>query len=99
MSFQLNNQQRKYLKGLAHNRKPVITVGQNGLTPSLMEELQQTLAHHELIKIKLPAGDKAIRKEMLETICKQTDASLVTLIGRNGVIFLQAKKSRIALPA
>lgn len=99
MSSQLNSQQRKYLKGLAHNRKPVITVGQNGLTPSLMEELQQALAHHELIKIKLPAGDKAIRIEMLDTICKQTGASLVTLIGRNGVIFLQANKNRITLPA
>ncbi len=99
MSPQLNSLQRKYLKGLAHNRKPVITVGHNGLAPSLMEELKQTLAHHELIKIKLPAGDKAIRIQMLESICTQTGASLVTLIGRNGVIFLQAKKSKITLPA
>jgi len=94
----LSIQQRKYLKGLAHDRKPLVTIGQNGLTEAVIAELEQTLAHHELIKIKLPAGDKAIRVEMLEIICKKLKASMVNLIGRTGVIFRQAEKSRITLP-
>jgi len=99
MSISLSNQQRKFLKGLAHIRKPVVTVGQSGLTEALMEELRQTLAHHELIKIKLPAGEKRLRVAMLESICQRTGATLITLIGRIGVIFLQADKSKINLPA
>ena len=98
MTVPLSNQQRKFLKGLAHDRKPVVTVGQNGLTEGLLEELRETLAHHELVKIKLPAGEKGMRVDMLESICQQTGATLITLIGRNGVIFLQAKKSKINLP-
>ncbi len=98
MAVPLSNQQRKFLKGLAHDRKPVVTVGQNGLTEGLLEELRETLAHHELVKIKLPAGEKGMRVDMLESICQQTGATLITLIGRNGVIFLQAKKSKINLP-
>ena len=98
MVIALSNQQRKFLKGLAHNRKPVLTVGQNGLTDALMKELQETLLHHELVKIKLPAGDKSMRVTMLESICQQTGATMVTLIGRNGVVFLPAKNSKIELP-
>ena len=98
MTHTLSNQQRKFLKGLAHNKKPVVTVGQNGLTDSLMCELQETLSHHELIKIKLPAGEKSARVTLLESICKQTGATMITLVGRNGVVFLPAKKSKIDLP-
>jgi len=98
VSMNLSVQHRKYLKGLAHNRKPVVTIGQNGLTEAVLEELDQTLAHHELIKIKLPAGDKAMRLEMLESICKASKASMVNLIGRTGVVFRQSDKSRITLP-
>lgn len=99
MVIALSNQQRKFLKGLAHNRKPVVIVGQNGLTDSVVSELQETLSHHELIKIKLPAGEKSMRVEMLETICEQTGATLIHLIGRNGVIFLPAKRSKIEMPS
>ena len=94
----LNIQQRKYLKGLAHHLKPVVTIGANGLSAAVVEELNLSIAHHELMKIKLPAGDKAEREALLEAACQSVDAFPVTLIGRTGVMFRAAKESRFQLP-
>ena len=55
----LSVRQRKYLKGRAHSLKPVVTVGPGGLSPGVVEELARNIAHHELMKIKLPAGGES----------------------------------------
>lgn len=94
----INSHQRKYLKGQAHTLNPVVTIGQNGLTDAVVAEVNQAVDHHELIKIKLPAGDKASRMAQLESAGKQVDAIVVTLIGRIGIIFKQAETSRFTLP-
>ena len=94
----LNIQQRKYLKGLAHHLKPVVTIGANGLSAAVVEEIEQSITHHELMKIKLPAGDKTEREALLNQACESVGAFPVTLIGRTGVMFRAAKKSRFELP-
>ena len=94
----LSIKHKKHLKGLAHNIKPVVTVGQKGLQPTVIEEVDCALAHHELIKIKLPAGERSERTVLLDTICTQTRAELVTLIGRSGVIYRQSDEKKITLP-
>ena len=49
----LTEQQKKRLRGMGHNLKPVILVGAGGLSESLLEEFDRSLAHHELMKIKI----------------------------------------------
>jgi RNA-binding protein len=83
----LSNKQVKYLRGLAHSKKPVVTVGNNGLTPSVLDEIKYALSHHELIKVKLPAGEKTTRRDLVDTICKQSGAVSISLTGRTAVIF------------
>ncbi len=95
----LTTRQRKYLKGLAHHLKPVVTIGGKGLTDAVVAELEQGVAHHELMKIKLPAGDKAEREALLQSASEAVNAAPVNLIGRTGVIFRAAKPSRFTLPA
>jgi RNA-binding protein len=55
----LTEQQKKTLRGLGHTLKPVILVGAGGLSPSLLEEFERSLDHHELMKVKVSAGDRA----------------------------------------
>ncbi len=83
----LNKDQKKYLRTLAHERKPVIWVGQNGLTDNLLEEIDSALEHHELIKIKIRAGDRVLRDQLIDEICNKTHAELVEKIGNIIVIF------------
>jgi RNA-binding protein len=91
--------QIKYLKALAHHRKPVVTVGAAGLTAPVLAEVRIALKAHELVKIKLPALERGERDAMLGQICRDTEAEPVQHIGRMGVIYRRAEKPKIQLPA
>lgn len=97
----LSMQQKKYLRGIAHHLKPVIIIGQHGLSEGLMNELNSTLDHHELIKIKIAAGEREERKEIINTVCQTMGAELVQAIGKIFVIYRpnpDKKNSDIHLP-
>ncbi|MGH1428875.1 MAG: ribosome assembly RNA-binding protein YhbY [Arenicella sp.] len=97
--MQLTGKQKNYLRGLAHNINPIITVGANGLSEAVLKELEIALEHHELLKIKLPADDKAAKTSLMATICTDTNSEPVQMIGRVGVIYRQSKKQKIIIPA
>ena len=70
----VNDKQRRYLKGLAHPLKPVVMIGNSGLTPAVLNEIEQALSHHELIKVRVSGQERADRKQMLDQIAEQTGA-------------------------
>ena len=47
--------QRKYLRGVAHGLKPVVFIGQKGLTPEVLSSAEKAFERHELIKVKFNA--------------------------------------------
>jgi RNA-binding protein len=94
----LSAKQRKHLKGLAHHRKPVVRVGNAGVTPAVLKEIEQALGFHELLKIRLPGVERDKRHGLLERICQATGADTVQEIGRMAVVYRRAKKPRIACP-
>lgn len=94
----LTGNQKRYLRGLAHHRKPVVTVGANGVTEAVLSEIDQALAHHELLKIKLPAIAAPGKKHILDHVCTATEAQWVQTIGRVGVIYRPAPDPAITLP-
>lgn len=94
----LSTNQIKFLRGIAHGLNPVITIGINGVTESLMEELESSLAHHEILKIKLAAAEREDRKRIIDYVIEQTQAQLIQSVGKVFVIFRQNKDSEIQLP-
>lgn len=94
----LTGSQIRYLRGLAHHRKPVVTIGANGLSESVLSEIDQALTHHELLKVKLPAVDAPQRNALLDDVCAATGAERVQAIGRVGVIYRPAPEPAITLP-
>lgn len=94
----LSNNQKRFLRGIAHGLNPVILIGANGLTDNLMQELETTLSHHELLKIKMASAERADRKDIVDYILQQTGAELVQSIGKTVVIFLQNEDSELQLP-
>jgi RNA-binding protein len=94
----LNVRQRQHLKALAHHLKPVVQVGNAGITTAVIKEIELALGHHELLKIRLPGVERAARAEMLEKICAATAADAVQEIGRMAVIYRPAEKPRLKLP-
>jgi len=97
--MQLTGKQKNYLRGLAHNINPIVSIGSNGLSNSVLDELEIALDHHELLKVKLPADDKATKASLMANICSETNSVPVQLIGRVAVVFRQSKAKKIIIPA
>jgi RNA-binding protein len=96
---QLSERQRKYLRGLAHALKPLIRVGQAGLTAALAAETARALADHELIKVKAALGDRGQRDELIVALARQTGSALVHRIGNVAVLYRpHAQLRRILIP-
>jgi RNA-binding protein len=90
--------QRQYLKGLAHNRQPVVMIGNQGLTAAVLKEIELALNAHELIKIKAASDELETRRAWLEEICAATGAASVQQIGKVLVIYRSAAKPVVVLP-
>lgn len=96
--MRISGKQKRYLKGLAHSRKAVVTIGSKGLVDSVLTEIDEALARHELLKIKLPALSREDREQLLASICNATGSDQVQTIGRVCILFRAADPSRIDLP-
>ena len=95
----LSTSQKRYLRGLAHDLAPVILVGQKGITPTLIAEFDGALAHHELVKVKLPGADREDRADAIEALGEATKAELVQSIGRVACFWRRnPKQLKIDLP-
>ena len=93
----LNAHQRQFLKAQAHTLNPIVTAGNEGLSEAVIKELESSIEHHELIKVKLNAGDG--RKEQAQQAADAVGAELLQVIGRVAILFRQRKEnSRFILP-
>jgi len=91
--MQLSEKQKKHLRGIAHDLKPIIHVGNAGISSGLTAELDQTLEHHELVKVKLRVGDKDARNHAINAMVEKTRASLVARIGNTAVLYRRRNKN------
>lgn len=94
----LKPKQKQFLRGLAHSLKPTVIIGGSGLTESVIEEIKQTIEHHELIKIRINAGDRTVREEIMGNISTTCDCDHVQSIGRIGIFYKPSDKHKITLP-
>lgn len=94
----LSNKQKQYLKGLAHELKPVVLLGGNGLTEGVMAEIDAALAHHELIKVKVPSEDREEKGLIMDAIVRESGAVKLQTIGHMLVLYKQSEDKKIELP-
>lgn len=98
-SPELSERQRKHLRALAHAVKPVIRLGNAGLTPAVTAETVRALEDHELIKVKAPGGDRTARDELFAALARDTGSALVHRIGNVAVLYRPREKlPRILIP-
>lgn len=96
---ELDEAQKRYLRGLAHHMKPVVLMGARGLTEAVLAELERALNDHELVKIKLNPGDRDQRTRDVTRIREETGAQLVQRVGNIACLYRRhPEKPRIALP-
>ena len=88
----LSPAERKLLKARAHALKPVVAVGNEGLSATVLKEIDNSLRAHELIKIRVAGDDRGARIALLGEICKQSGASAVQHIGKLLVVFRETQE-------
>lgn len=81
-AIQLTPSERKEQRAHAHHLDPVVTVGDDGLTPGVVKEADAALNAHGLIKIRVFCDDRQIRDSMLASLADQLDAAPIQHIGK-----------------
>ncbi len=79
--------EKKALKAQAHALDPVVLIGDKGLTPNVVKEIDMNLNAHGLIKVRVAGDDREARLEYAQAICDETGAALVQHIGKLLVLF------------
>ena len=87
LKMKLTNNQKKYLRSIAHDLKPFVMIGQHGLSESVIAEIGSTMLKHELIKIKLRVEDRDEKQKIIEKILEFSHAEIVQVIGGVLVIY------------
>ena len=90
----LNKTSIKQFRAEAHRQKlkPVVMIGQNGLSDNVHREIDSALSHHELIKIRVPGLDASDKKQMIDSIAQKHQASIVQTIGHVAVLYRRNKE-------
>lgn len=85
----LNKSSIKNLRAHAHRLKlkPVVMVGQHGLSDNVHQEIDGALTHHELLKIRIPGQEREDKRAMIDAICNKHQATLIQSIGNIVIIF------------
>jgi len=89
--MKLTPAERSRLRAEAHALNPVVIVGESGLTPAVMKEIDVSLKAHGLIKIRVFGDDREARIAMYEEICAELDCAPVQHIGKLLVVYRPKK--------
>ncbi len=98
IAMNLTTKQKQYLKGMAHSLKPVVLLGQHGLTEGVLAEIDGALQHHELIKVKISAPDRDTKQLIIAAIVRETAATEVQAIGNMLTLYRPSADAKISLP-
>ena len=94
MPVALTAAQTRFLRGQAHDLKALLQIGNKGVTPAFLAELDAVLEQHELVKVKVAGEDREARDAMIGELAEKADAALVQRIGHVAVLYRPSKGKR-----
>ena len=97
----MKGRERAELRAEAHHLDPTVHVGQHGLTPTLINSLDDALRTRELVKVKLGVKGELKPKDVANSLARATGAAVVQVIGRTATLFREnpdLQKKRGDLP-
>ena len=96
--MKLSHKQKQFLKGLAHQLKPIVQLGSNGLTEGVVAEIDNALNFHELIKVKVPTDDREEKSLIMDAIVRETKSEKLQVIGHTLILYRPSEERKIQLP-
>ena len=98
MIMELTPRERSALRAAAHPLKPVVLIGDNGLTEAVLKEIDRALAVHELIKVRAGTAEREERGTMLSAICEALSCAPVHHLGKMLILFRSGEQSTYLKP-
>ena len=96
---ELSQKQKHHLRGLGHSIKPVVQLGNSGLTDAVLCQIEEAIDHHELIKVRVLAADREEKQQFIDRIIEHTAAHLIQKVGHMILIYRKhPEKPKIELP-
>jgi len=90
--------QRRALRAKAHHLQPVVIVGQHGLSPAVLHEVDLALDKHELIKVRVFSDDRTTREEHLARLCAEMECAAVQHLGKVFVLWRENPAPSVPTP-
>ncbi len=84
----LTSADRKYLRSLGQKLEPVVMVGKNGITGTLIDSANKALAAHELIKVRF-IERKDEKRALIDSLAEQTHSDVAGMIGHVALLYRQ----------
>ena len=95
---QLTGKQVRFLRGLGHHLQPVVMIGKEAISETLLASLEEALAAHELIKVKLQEGCPLDRREAATLLAEKTGAAVAQVLGKTILLYRRGEKPKLNLP-
>ncbi|HEX2686194.1 MAG TPA: ribosome assembly RNA-binding protein YhbY [Kofleriaceae bacterium] len=83
----LTGKQRRHLRGLGHDLKPIVQVGKDGIDEGLIAAVEQALEDHELVKIKVGESARLDRHDAAEAIAHRTSSEVAQVLGNTMLLY------------
>jgi len=83
----MRSRERANLRGEAHHLQPLVHVGHQGVTDSVVRATDDLLRTRELVKVDVSRNLDAPVKEIARALAEATGAEVVQVIGRKVTIF------------
>ena len=96
----MTGKQKRHLRAMAHNLKPVVNLGKNGLSPETKNEIDAQLLEHELIKLKVLDSCPISKKECADSLKHENSLEVVQIIGKTLTLYCpHPEEPKLELPS
>ncbi|WP_303840208.1 ribosome assembly RNA-binding protein YhbY [Selenomonas ruminantium] len=95
----LTGKQKSFLRSMGQKLEPVVMMGKEGVTPTVVKAAQEAIKKRELIKVRVLQNCLEEPEDAITMLAERADVNLVQIIGRNGLLFKRNyEKPKIELP-
>ncbi len=95
----LTGKQKSFLRSMGMKLDPVVNIGKEGVTPTVVQAVREAIKKRELIKVRVLQNCEEAPKDAITVLAERSDVNLVQVIGRNGLFYKRnQEKPKIDLP-
>lgn len=95
----LTGKQKRFLRSKAHHLQPLVQIGKNGLTETVIDQIEEALEAKELIKMTVLQNCNEDKSEIAEKMATYSGIEVVQIIGNIIVLYRESiEKKTIELP-